>query len=87
MQLPGTCTVAGCTGITVPAGETLTYTVSADVETPLSQTSYDNVIVPTGGTCAPGACTVTTPTVSLDVNKFVNSFQSLGPGRYRVVLW
>jgi hypothetical protein len=34
----GTCTVTGCTGITVGAGETLSYTVSATVENPLTQT-------------------------------------------------
>ncbi|HNV07334.1 MAG TPA: hypothetical protein PKO40_02430, partial [Dokdonella sp.] len=60
----GTCTVTGCTGITVGAGETLSYTVSATVENPLTQTVYTNLITPTGGTCAPGACEVDTPTAA-----------------------
>ncbi|TAH47634.1 MAG: DUF11 domain-containing protein, partial [Gammaproteobacteria bacterium] len=34
------------------------------VENPLTQTVYTNLITPTGGSCAPGACEVDTPTAA-----------------------
>ncbi|MEZ5438997.1 MAG: hypothetical protein R3F12_11700 [Lysobacteraceae bacterium] len=81
------CTNTAAVLVAAGSSATQTFQVTVDSPLPAGVTQIANAVTVTGLSCADAAndCTEVTPTVSIGVNKTVNSFQTLGPGRYRVV--